>query len=302
MPAITNIQIANIDIVVSSQNSKTFSKFSSEYSTFIIGVNSIDKPADIHVEIELEDVPHDNKYPDTFFDTGDSWSTYIDENKEYLFALRPPELSGQAVWIARCKRDFKNITMFVYDQHRNTSDRESGILNHFSYPIDQIILMYFLSQRHGAIIHAAGFSLNGKGYIFPGKSGAGKSTLSRQFSAKSNYEFLSDDRIIVRNIDNSFNAFGTPWPGDAGIAMNKSAPLAGIFFISHGNVNRIEKISPQDAVKRLLPVVSIPWYDRDALTGILDFCNDLIAHVPSYIFHFKPEPEAVAVFEKFISA
>jgi hypothetical protein len=167
--------------------------------------------------------------------------------------------------------------------------------------VDQILLIYFLSQREGALIHAAGIDINGKGYIFPGKSGAGKTTLLKQFVAKNHKGLLSDDRIVIRKIDNNFMAFGTPWPGEGKIAVNKSVFLNGIFFITHSSVNRIEQIKPQKAFEKLLPVASIPWYDEEIMTKILSFCNDLISNIPAYELHFKPDAEVVDVFEKIVS-
>jgi serine kinase of HPr protein (carbohydrate metabolism regulator) len=162
--------------------------------------------------------------------------------------------------------------------------------------------MYILARRHGALLHAAGIDINGKGYIFPGKSGAGKSTITRQFAALGDTGLLSDDRIVVRKIEGGFKAYGTPWPGEAGIALNKSVPLAGIFFINHGSANRIREITPKEALARLLPVTSIPWYDREVMDRILTFCEDLISSVPIYELDFKPSVEVVDVFERFVSA
>ena len=167
--------------------------------------------------------------------------------------------------------------------------------------MDQILLMYILARKHGALIHAAGIDVHGRGYIFPGKSGAGKSTITEQLAVREDIGLLSDDRIVVRKIDGAFKAYGTPWPGEARIAINKSVPLSGIFFINHASSNRIKKITPGQALKRLLPVTSIPWYDREIMSEILTFCEDLISNVPIYELYFKPSVEVVDVFKKFMS-
>ncbi len=113
---------------------------------------------------------------------------------------------------------------------------------------------------------------------------------------------LSDDRIIIRKMDNIFKTFGTPWPGEEGIAINKSVPLSGIFFISHGSDNRIKEIDKKEALEKLLPVTSIPWYDQEIMTKILNFCEDVISNIPAYELYFKPDFEVVDVLEKFASA
>jgi hypothetical protein len=152
------------------------------------------------------------------------------------------------------------------------------------------------------LVHAAGININGRCCVFPGRSGAGKSTLSRQFLNGTGAELLSDDRIILRKIDDIFKAFGTPWPGDAGIAENKNFPLYGIFFIHHAGENMIREIKPREAIERLMPVTSIPWYDEKTMSDILSICEDLVFNVPAYDLHFKPDKEVVDYLEKFVSA
>ena len=89
--------------------------------------------------------------------------------------------------------------------------------------------------------------------IFPGKSGAGKSAITRLLNGGTNFELLSDDRIIVREMNDHFEVFGTPWPGEAGISVNRSAALEGILFLAHGSENRINALNPKESLKRLLP-------------------------------------------------
>jgi len=301
MSFITKIQIADLTLIVNHHNSASFRKFPPVYKTFIKEAPADDQPADIYINVSSEDVSFEKKNLQKVFDTNESWSMYLNEDNEYLFALNPPSPSGEPVWLARSKRDFQNITVFLNNPYRDTKGDNLQLFNPFGYPLDQILLMYFLAQREGALIHAAGLCFNDRGYIFPGKSGAGKSTISRQLAGLDYYEFLSDDRIIVRKIDKTFRAFGTPWPGEAGIALNKNVALSGIFFISQASFNKIEEIKPQKALERLLPVVSITWYDKEVMVKILDFCEDLISNVPLYELHFKPGNEIIDVFQNFVS-
>src|SRR4030042_3082840 len=151
--------------------------------------------------------------------------------------LKPPTSDKKPAWVARFDHNIKRVTLFLGERAIIKTDDRVKVPNLISFPVGQILLMYFLSHSKGALIHAAGLGFNGRGYLFPGKSGAGKSTLSGQFANFSNFELLSDDRIAVRKIDDKFRIFGTPWPGDAGIALNKSVNLSGIFFIRHGTEN-----------------------------------------------------------------
>jgi serine kinase of HPr protein (carbohydrate metabolism regulator) len=162
-------------------------------------------------------------------------------------------------------------------------------------------MMHILAGNQGFIIHAAGVQIGGSGYIFPGKSGAGKSTLTRQFAGRPGTGLLSDDRVAVRRIGGCFHAFGTPWPGEGKVAVNGRVPLAGIFFILKGSRNEIKEITTRTALERLLPVVSVPWYDRDVMAGILSFFEELVSRVPVYEMLFTRGPAAADCFEEFLS-
>lgn len=255
--------------------------------------------ADIRIALELDTIPETMKF-DKIFSSGDTWSLFTDDDT-YLIEFKLLSLPENPLWVACFKRDVVNVTVYCGDTLITRDKGITTVRNPFSYPLDQILMMYVLAQRQGAIIHAAGLEIDTRAYIFPGRSGAGKSTLSRQFAARKHPGMLSDDRIIVRKIDTTFVAFGTPWPGDAGIAENRGAPLAGIFFISQGDDNRIQEISPREAVSRLMPVTSIPWFDSEALSNVLSFCDNLLSVIPSHILHCRPETRVVDVFEEFIS-
>jgi hypothetical protein len=110
---------------------------------------------------------------------------------------------------------------------------------------------------------------------------------------------LSDERVIVREMDGCMQVFGTPWAGTAAIARNADAPLAGIYFLKHGRDNHIEKLSAHEALDRLLPLVSIPWYDPDTMSRIVAFAKRVTARVPAYDMSFKPDRSAVDCFWQF---
>jgi len=255
--------------------------------------------ADCDIVLTLDDAPAIEKM-ERIFDSGQSWSMFRDGDDHFI-VHNPPSRPGRIAWVARCNPDFSRITVYCGEAFKRTEKDSPGLPSPICYPLDQILMMHILAGNQGAIIHAAGVKIGDSGYIFPGKSGAGKSTLTGQFTGRSSAELLSDDRVIVRKIGGSFRAFGTPWPGEGMVAANKSVPLAGIFFILKGNRNDIKEITSRKALERLLPVVSVPWYDRDVTTRILPFFDDLISRVPVYEMSFTPGLAAADCFEEFLS-
>jgi hypothetical protein len=107
------------------------------------------------------------------------------------------------------------------------------------YPLDQILLTLLLARNEGALLHGAGARWNGRCCLFRGPSGAGKSTISRRLAVRPDVEMLSDDRMIVRRGGDEFYAFGTPWPGDAGYAVNAGAPLQALCFLTKADACRL---------------------------------------------------------------
>jgi len=299
MAVSTSIQIAGIDFILSFQDSIVLDKLPEAYRHFIKSTDSENGSTSVNIDLKINNLP-DTDHLKKIFDSDQSWSMFMNED-EYFLTLSPPALDKKAVWLARFHRSFDKATIYCSEMLMREVNGETKLGNPFSYPLDQLLLMYILSRRDGIIIHAAGIILNERGYIFAGKSGAGKSTLSKEFVLRNNSEVLSDDRIVVRKINNLFQAYGTPWQGEAEMAMNKGVPLSGIFFLSHGSYNRIEEIKPQEALEKLLPVVSIPWYDKEVMISILTFCGDIISNIPVYELFFKPDREIIDVFEKFLS-
>jgi hypothetical protein len=295
--------IGDVDFVIKNDTSSMLQDPGPIYRAFLEKLGKIDRhsqpePIRILVHLEMGRLPSTENLT-KLFESGQAWSMFQDGN-DYLLRHRPPTFE-RPVWLARINHRFTRATVFINEEFIRKIDSGSKIDNPVHYPLGQILLMYILAPKEGALFHAAGLKLNGKGVIFPGKSGAGKSTLTRQFAAGGNTTLLSDDRIIVRKIGETFKAYGTPWPGDAGVAENKNVPISGIFFINHGTATRIRAIKPQQALERLLPVTSIPWYDREIMPKILDFCEDLALNVPAYELDFKPSAEVVDVLEKHMS-
>ena len=295
MPDLLKLEIAGVRIGIDAGGMDIISNAAPAYRQF--SRTATDFPYDIRITLTKDRVP-DTRGSKKVFDSGESWSLFSSE-EDYFLIFKPPAFD-EPYLIAQMDRDISKAV--IYCSRHLISEKEGGpaFINPVQYPLDQIMLMHYLARRDGVIIHAAGLESAGKAYIFPGKSGAGKSTLSRQFAGKGGFHLLSDDRIIVRRTDNLFTAYGTPWPGDEGIASNTSSALSGIFFISHGNSNWIEPIKPQMALEKLLPVTSIPWYEEGLMTNMLTLCADL-TNIPAYEFYFKPETGTADLFREMIS-
>lgn len=161
-----------------------------------------------------------------------------------------------------------------------------------------------LLLRGGLLVHAAGAVLKGRGLIFPAVSGTGKSTLSGLLEAEFPESVVCDERIAVRPVATPdvaaprWTLAGTPWASSAGIARMTAAPLAALVFLEQALECEITPISASDAVRRMLPLISVDW-KNDALAdrGVAAL-DALLAAVPAYVFRFPKSPAAA----RFIAA
>lgn len=209
------------------------------------------------------------------FDSGATWRLFR-SNGKYVFKVP----SRMAV----IDPDFKYGDIYV-----KPSLSFAARYYPLQYPLDELIVINLLSRGRGLLVHACGLSYQGKGILFAGGGGAGKSTMANLYKGRRKTALLSDDRIIIRKMDNEFYIYGTPWHGDARICSPGRAPLERIFFLRHAPENKVKKIDLIDATSRLI-VCSFPtFWDKKGMAFTLRFCAELAEKVPCYILDFLPD-------------
>ncbi|HRT97013.1 MAG TPA: hypothetical protein P5532_21545, partial [Planctomycetota bacterium] len=276
-----SLNVAGLTLALDSPRRLDLRSFPEYYRPFL-GPPGVPPPGEVHISVRMEVGDPARPSGDvTVFDTGDSWALSRDSDSYYL-RLHPNRPSGPVLWTAVISCDWRQATVHcgaaALDRHADVA----ALAPPLSYPLDQLLWMYLLSFHQGALVHAAGVSLRGQGLLFPGKSGAGKSTLAGQLAARDGFRVLSDDRIAVREVGGRFLAYGTPWPGDQGAALNESAPLCAIYFLRHAEADAIVPLSPRQAAERLLPATSVPWYDPEPMTRVVRVLDALVARVPAF--------------------
>jgi len=290
-----NLSIADVNYHICCHDAAILDEPSPSYRPFLGSASEQPEALDIEIRLEVGNIP-DAGNVTTIFDTGQSWSMLSDADSYYL-ALNPPPLGGRALWVAQITRDLTRATVYCGEEMVSATQSGVAVANPVRYPLDQILLMYILARHEGALVHAAGVNVNGRGLIFPGKSGAGKSTLLKHLARRDGMELLSDDRIALRKTRGTFTAYGTPWAGEQGAVANKKGSLSSIYFLRHADTDRIVELKPDEGLERLLPVTSIPWYDHETMSRILLFCDDLLAHVPIFELHFRPGAHVAELLE-----
>lgn len=199
-------------------------------------------------------------------------------------------------WMATFQPGNRAVEVVCAPTLRRPGSQERRRFHPFRYPMDQLILMYALAERRMAMVHAAGLVAGERGLVAAGRSGAGKSTLSRCWAARhGRVALLSDDRVIVCAPEGAGrgSVHGTPWPGELGVSANAFRSLDALVFLVQADENRLVPLLPREAVERLLPLISIPWFDPEYTALILGTIERWVATTPAYDLRFMPDEGAV---------
>lgn len=230
---------------------------------------------------------------------GGTWSIRKSGSLRCMCVGRPfdsPPDGLAAVWTG----DANRVMVYCSSDYSRTRDGVVEMSYAGGYPVDQVVLMYYLARRGGLLVHAAAMIAEGSALLFPGVSGAGKTTLTRSLSQDGWAELLSDDRALVREAAGGYLAYGTPWPGEAGVALNRAAPLRGILFPARAAETRITPLDPGQALERLLPVTSLLWHERELLPLQLALVERMLKAVPAFELAWSPQRGVLADMLEFL--
>jgi hypothetical protein len=163
----------------------------------------------------------------------------------------------------------------------------------FSGPTMELLMINYLAQGRGVILHGCGIEKDGEGILFIGESGAGKSTMANLWNTDGGIEILSDDRIIMRKSGGDFRMYGTPWHGEAQFVSPRGVNLKKMFFLRHAEQNEIHSLNGVESVQQLLKCSFPPFWDSRGMEFIMDLFTELAATVPCYQLGFKPDRSAI---------
>jgi hypothetical protein len=188
--------------------------------------------------------------------------------------------------------------ILVIDSELNSADlyfpfSTDTAVDPFSGPTIQLLMINYLAQGRGVILHGCGIEKNGEGILFIGESGAGKSTMANLWNADGGIEILSDDRIIVRKKGEDFWMYGTPWHGEALFVSPRGIRLRKMFFLHHAGKNEIHPLNGVESVQQLLKCSFPPFWDATGMNFTLDLFSELATAVPCYDFSFTPNRSAI---------
>jgi hypothetical protein len=224
------------------------------------------------------------------FDSGSIWRLY--ENRaELQFDFSAPCFGKRPYKRLLVDREFCRATLQMNEE---CFAGRAPVADPLEYPLDELLITHRLTLENGIELHGCGIvGPNGASNLFIGHSGAGKSTTSRLWAARDGVEILSDDRIILRELERQVFMYGTPWHGEAAFALPKRAPLQRIFVLEHGQGNVLTRLTRSQVVGELFARSFVPFHRHEYVDSALSFLERVADTVPCYRYAFEPDERAV---------
>ena len=155
----------------------------------------------------------------------------------------------------------------------------------FSKPYLESIALYRkiaerLPMYDAFVFHGAVVAYGGSAYAFTARSGVGKTTHIRLWHKLLGdaVHVLNGDKPILRMIDGTPYASGTPWRGKENYGVPGLLPLSSVGFISRAPSPSVKKITPAESMMRFVSQIYVPTTPREAARA-LSTLNKVISGV-----------------------
>jgi hypothetical protein len=281
-PASETIRIANIVIGIRYAEESLRRPLSETVSRFAV------RDAEPDIVVTVEAMPAHLPPPGKLlFESGAVWRAYDDHGGFRIDCWS--DLFGDAPYkSALLDRDLRGGRILV------RRDAYLDTMHPLDYPLDEVMIAHLLGRGRGVELHVCGIiDEDGRGQLFVGQSGAGKTTTARVWLSEAHYDIVSDDRVIVRNVDGEWRMFGTPWHGEAELSSPQSAPLAAIYLLVQAPQTELVSLPPAQAAAALFGCTFPPFYDAEALSFTLECLDRIVRDLPVRALRFLPDRSVI---------
>lgn len=146
------------------------------------------------------------------------------------------------------------------------------------------------------VFHGAVLAAEGGAYAFTAKSGTGKTTHLRLWLSEfgDKVHILNGDKPILRFIDGTLYAAGTPWRGKENYGRREMLPLRAITFLSRGEENRMTAATPSDMLFSFFGQIFLPE-EQEATERTLALSERILTETKLFRLFCNMDPEAAHV-------
>jgi hypothetical protein len=176
------------------------------------------------------------------------------------------------------------------DVRIDSAARRIGVpINDLSRGLIAGLCMAAAERPDALAVHAAACAIESRCVLMVAPPGGGKSTLATLLDTT---RLLSDELILLRRVDGSTVAHGTPvrsaCPRPPSV---ESAAVVSVLFLRKSREDRLEPISESAAVEEMLGQV---WAAPTlGVSVLLRRARQALTGIPTYRFHFRNAPSCV---------
>lgn len=157
-----------------------------------------------------------------------------------------------------------------------------------------------LLNRGAAILHASYIEWNGKAILFTAPSQTGKSTQSNLWNKNENATIINDDRVLIRNKDNVWKAYGYPSCGSSHICINRTLPIQAIVVLQQGSENKVVELSDADKIKALVSGTEVFTCNSEEIEMSIQLSKTIASEVQIIKLVCLPNDDAVDVLKTYL--
>jgi hypothetical protein len=144
-------------------------------------------------------------------------------------------------------------------------------------------------NKNGFLMHGSCVICENKAYLFCGKPGAGKSTVAKL----SNRKVLSDETLIIKELNDHILVYGTPFGGELK-PLNEKETLNKIFFLIQDKKTYFEKLGLAEKISEFMQHEFLSYTiffneNKELSKSIFRKVYNLLKKVECYNMYFAKE-------------
>lgn len=155
-----------------------------------------------------------------------------------------------------------------------------------------------LMEHRAFLLHSSVVDWSGTGILFTGPSGIGKSTQAQLWEQLEGAQIINGDRAIIRCLDGTIQAWGSPFAGTSRIYKNQGVPIHAIVVLAQGKVNTLQRLTGIAAFQRILQEATTQPWDPQFMSALTDLILNVTDHIPIYRLTCTPTADAVDILKK----
>ena len=151
-----------------------------------------------------------------------------------------------------------------------------------------------LQQKDVLFFHASQIEENGKGILFTAPSGTGKTTQAKLWRDFRGAKIVCNDRTLVRD----GKTYGYPVDGSEPVISGEILTLGAIVLLEQKPENRVRRLTPKEALLKLLPQLIIDAWNPQARVLAIEQMITCVSQYPVYLLECTPDEAAVLCLEQ----